>query len=143
MMAGIRGRNTTPELIVRRGLHAMGFRFRLHDRALPGKPDLVLPKWKAIIFVNGCFWHGHDCDLFRWPSTREQFWRQKIGRNIERDAEVAVLLDQVGWRVLNIWECSLKGKHRIGAGAVIEAAAIWLRSDRKQGEIRGTDGAGR
>lgn len=88
MMAGIRGKDTKPELVVRRGLHALGFRFRLHDRALSGKPDMVLPRWRAVIFIHGCFWHAHDCPLFRWPGTRQDFWRQKIGRNQERDAEV-------------------------------------------------------
>ena len=142
MMAGIRGKNTKPELVVRRGLHALGFRFRLHDRVLPGRPDLVLPRWRAVIQVHGCFWHGHDCPLFRWPATRQEFWRTKIGRNIERDAEVEAALDHAGWRVLTIWECALKGPGRIGADAVVANAAQWLRSDARAGEIRGTGGAG-
>lgn len=142
MMAGIRGKDTKPELVVRRGLHALGFRFRLHDRALPGKPDMVLPRWRAVIFIHGCFWHAHDCPLFRWPGTRQDFWRQKIGRNQERDAEVEVALDHAGWRVLKIWECSMKGPGRIGADAVMPLTADWLRSDRRQGEIRGTLRAG-
>lgn len=141
-MAGIRGKNTKPELVVRRGLHALGFRFRLHDRALPGKPDLVLPRWRAVIQIHGCFWHGHDCPLFRWPGTRQEFWRTKIGRNVERDAEVEAALDHAGWRVLTIWECALKGPGRIGADAVLASAAQWLRSDARAGEIRGTGGAG-
>jgi DNA mismatch endonuclease (patch repair protein) len=140
MMAGIRGKNTKPELVVRRGLHALGFRFRLHDRALPGKPDLVLPRWRAAIQIHGCFWHGHDCRLFRWPGTRQEFWRTKIGRNVARDAEVEAALDHAGWRVLTVWECALKGPGRLGAEAVIAGAAEWLRSDARTGEIRGTRG---
>ncbi|HEY0622780.1 very short patch repair endonuclease [Sphingomonas sp.] len=142
MMAGIRGKNTRPELIIRRGLHALGFRFRLHDRKLPGAPDLVLPRWRAVIFVHGCFWHGHDCPLFRWPGTREEFWRTKIGRNRVRDTEVEALLDQAGWRVMKIWECSMKGTGKIGIERVIPLVADWLRSDRQGGEIRGVDHAG-
>lgn len=142
MMAGIKGKDTKPELVVRRGLHALGFRYLLHDRRLPGKPDMVLPRWHAVIFVHGCFWHGHDCPLFRWPSTREDFWRQKIGRNQERDAKVEADLDRTGWRMLKIWECSMKGTSRIGVETVLPLAAEWLRSDVLTGEIRGTVHAG-
>jgi DNA mismatch endonuclease (patch repair protein) len=142
MMAGIKGKDTKPELVVRRGLHALGFRFVLHDRRLPGKPDMVLPRWHAAVFVHGCFWHGHDCPLFRWPGTRQDFWRQKIGRNQERDAEVEAALDHADWRVLKIWECSLKGIGRIGIDRVVPLAADWLRSGERAGEIRGTVRAG-
>jgi DNA mismatch endonuclease (patch repair protein) len=142
MMAGIRSKDTKPELVVRRGLHALGFRYRLHDRRLPGKPDMVLPRWRAAIQVNGCFWHGHDCALFRWPGTRQDFWRAKIGRNVERDREVDAALDHAGWRVLTVWECALKGPERVGAEVVVNHAADWLRSDARTGEIRGTDRAG-
>jgi DNA mismatch endonuclease (patch repair protein) len=138
MMAGIRAKDTKPEMVVRRGLHALGFRFVLHDRRLAGKPDMVLPRWRSAIFVHGCFWHGHDCPLFRWPGTRQDFWRQKIGRNQERDAEVEAELDRAGWRVLKIWECSLKGTGRIGIDRVVPLAADWLRSGERVGEIRGT-----
>lgn len=138
MMAGIKGKNTKPELVVRRGLHALGFRFLIHDRRLPGKPDMVLPRWRAVILVHGCFWHGHDCPLFKWPKTREAFWQEKIGRNRERDAEAETLLGQAGWRVLRIWECSIKGPGRIGEGAVLQLAAEWLRSSDRTGELRGT-----
>lgn len=142
MMAGIRAKDTKPEMVVRRGLHALGFRFVLHDRRLAGKPDMVLPRWRSAIFVHGCFWHGHDCPLFRWPSTRQDFWRQKIGRNQERDAEVEAELDRAGWRVLTIWECSLKGTGRIGIDRVVPLAADWLRSGERVGEIRGTERTG-
>ncbi len=143
MMSGIRGKDTKPELVIRRGLHALGFRYRLHDRQLPGKPDLVLPRWRAVIQIHGCFWHGHDCPLFRWPQTRQEFWRAKISRNLKRDHEVNEALDRAGWRVLTVWECALKGRSRIGADATVTRAAAWLRSGTRTGEIRGTDGAGR
>lgn len=143
MMSGIRGKDTKPELVIRRGLHALGFRYRLHDRQLPGRPDLVLPRWRAVIQIHGCFWHGHDCPLFRWPQTRQEFWRAKIGRNVERDREVNEALDRAGWRVLTVWECALKGPGRIGADTAVTRAAAWLRSDARAGEIRGTVGAGR
>lgn len=142
MMAGIRGKDTKPELVVRRGLHALGFRFRLHDRALPGRPDLVLARWRAVIQVHGCFWHGHGCSLFRWPGTRKDFWRDKIGRNVERDTEVQAALDRAGWRVLTVWECAIKGPGRIGADETVARVAEWLRSDARTGEIRGMDRAG-
>ena len=84
MMAGIRGKNTKPELAIRSALHRLGIRFRLHDKGLPGKPDLVFPKYRAVVLVHGCFWHGHDCHLFRWPKTRSEFWRHKIGANVTK-----------------------------------------------------------
>ena len=141
MMAGIRGKDTKPEFVVRRGLHRLGFRFRLHDRSLPGRPDIVLARWRAVIQIHGCFWHGHDCQLFRWPGTRQEFWRNKIGRNVKRDQYVDAALDQSGWRVLTVWECALKGPGRIGANAVVAGAADWLRSEKRTGEIRGMDRA--
>jgi DNA mismatch endonuclease (patch repair protein) len=110
MMSGIRGKDTKPEMIIRRGLHARGFRFRLHDRTLPGKPDLVFPKYRAVIFVHGCFWHGHECHLFKWPKTRVEFWREKIEGNRARDVRVALELRGSGWDVIEVWECQLKDK---------------------------------
>ena len=126
MMAGIRGKDTRPEMILRRGLHARGFRFRLHDRRLPGSPDLVCAGRRAAVFVHGCFWHGHACPLFRLPATRQEFWRAKIEGNAARDkaAEAALLAD--GWRVLTIWECALKGRGRLPAETVLDRAAEWL-----------------
>ena len=137
-MAGIRGKDTKPEMIVRRGLHALGFRYRLHDRGLAGQPDMVLPRHRAVIFVHGCFWHGHDCPLFRWPKAREAFWREKISRNRERDGEAVAKLGQAGWRVLTIWECSIRGPGRIGADSVLLRAAEWIGSTTGAGDIRGT-----
>ena len=141
-MAGIRGKNTKPELIIRRGLHALGFRYRLHDSRLAGRPDMVLPRYRAVIFIHGCFWHGHDCPLFRWPKAREAFWREKIGRNRERDGAAEATLGEAGWRVLRIWECSIRGTGRIGADAVLPRTAEWLGSAAATGEIRGTERAG-
>lgn len=127
MMAGIRGKDTKPELLIRSGLHQMGYRFRLHDRALPGCPDVVLPGRRAVIEVRGCFWHGHDCHLFRWPSTRKEFWRAKIAGNIERDLRNQSDLLQQGWRVAEVWECQLKGKERRSVDEVLAKLAGFLR----------------
>jgi DNA mismatch endonuclease (patch repair protein) len=138
MMAGIRGTNTTPELTLRRGLHALGFRFRLHDRSLPGKPDMVFPRYHAVLFAHGCFWHGHDCHLFRLPSTRLDFWSAKIERNREVDGRADEALGQLGWRIGIVWECSLKGRTRRSLDDVLGECAEWLRSDRIRLEIRGS-----
>lgn len=114
MMAGIRSKNTRPELLVRRLLHRLGYRFRLHRKDLPGKPDIVLPKWNTVIFVHGCFWHGHsNCPLFRLPKSRTQFWAEKIAVNRVRDAEAKAILTALGWRVLEVWECASKGRTAI------------------------------
>lgn len=114
MMAGIKGKNTKPEIQVRKILHAHGFRFRLHQKNMPGWPDIVLPKYKTVIFVHGCFWHGHqNCPIFRLPKSRTEFWQEKIGNNILRDERNTGLLMESGWRVANIWECALKGASRL------------------------------
>ena len=138
MMSGIRGKNTKPELLIRKALHARGFRYRLHCRDLPGNPDLCLPKYRAVIFVHGCFWHGHGCHLFKWPKTRPEFWRQKIGRNCEVDEKARERLLSAGWRVAVVWECSLKGRERVSFDQVIESLAGWLPSSVVECEIRGT-----
>lgn len=126
MMAAIRAKDTKPEMLVRRGLHAMGFRFRLHDRKLPGKPDLVFPKHRSVIFVNGCFWHGHDCSLFKWPKSREAFWRQKIERNRANDAANAEKLTAMGWRYLTVWECAIKRRDKETIAVVLRECRYWL-----------------
>ena len=109
VMARVRGKNTAPEMQVRRLLHRLGFRYRLHGRDLPGSPDLVLPKRRAVVFVHGCFWHGHDCPRgARAPKQNAAYWTAKIGRNRMRDADVAGRLAAAGWRVLTVWECELK-----------------------------------
>lgn len=137
MMAGIRDKNTRPELILRRGLHALGFRFRLNVKVMPGKPDLVFSRRKAVLFAHGCFWHRHDCPLFVWPGTREDWWRAKLNRNRDVDADAAAALAVAGWRVGIVWECAVKGRNRRPVESVIEASATWLRSDAPNFEIRG------
>ncbi len=137
MMSGIRGKDTKPELTVRKGLYAKGFRYRLHYRKLPGKPDIVLPKYHAVVFIHGCFWHGHDCHLFKWPSSRPEFWKTKINRNQEKDVEVLAELKKLGWRVLIIWECSLKGKARRPFDEVIDKTSIWILKGSGKSQIRG------
>lgn len=141
MMSGIRGKNTKPELLIRKALHARGFRYRLHCD-LPGKPDICLPKHRAVIFVNGCFWHGHDCHLFKWPSTRPEFWQAKIGRNRELDAKAEAALLGMGWRVAAVWECALKGRRRLDISEVAYKLEQWLVSSHKQLKIEGTADAG-
>lgn len=127
MMSGIRGRNTKPEILIRRLLHRRGFRFRLDVRELPGRPDIVLPRYRAAIFVHGCFWHGHDCPLFKWPQTRPEFWREKIARNRTNDAKALAALAAQGWRIAIVWECAIRGADR-DVGALIEQLETWLRS---------------
>lgn len=138
-MAGIRGTNTKPELVLRRGLHAAGFRFRLHDKRLPGKPDIALPRWKSVVLANGCFWHGHDCHLFRLPATRPEFWAAKIARNREVDKRNDSELAALGWRRGIVWECALKGRTRLPEADVLVGLVGWLRSDASVFELRGTD----
>lgn len=108
-MSRIRSKDTKPEMLVRRFLHANGFRYRLHDKKLPGKPDIVLPKYKTVIFIHGCFWHGHEgCRYYVVPKTRTEWWVTKINSNISNDTKATVTLAQEGWRVINLWECQLK-----------------------------------
>jgi DNA mismatch endonuclease, patch repair protein len=127
MMAGIKGKNTRPEMLVRRGLHAMGFRYRLHDKRLPGKPDLVFPKYRAAIFVHGCFWHGHDCPAFKWPKTREPFWREKISANQKRDKQQIADLVRAGWNVSVVWECALRSKRPDELATLLRLLATWMQ----------------
>ncbi len=108
-MSRIRGKNTKPEMLVRRFLFANGFRYRLHDKKLPGKPDIVLPKYKTVIFVNGCFWHGHEgCRYFVLPKSNLSYWAPKIDKNIKRDLINEIELIKTGWEIIRIWECQLK-----------------------------------
>ena len=110
-MSRIRGKNTTPEILVRKGLHARGFRFRLHNKKLPGCPDIVLPKYGVAIMVNGCFWHGHKgCRYATEPKSNVEFWEAKIARNRHRDEVTAAHLEALGWTVITVWECELRGK---------------------------------
>lgn len=108
-MSRIKGKNTKPELLVRKFLHANGFRYKLHDKTLPGKPDIVLPKYKTVIFVHGCFWHGHEgCKYFVVPKTRTEWWTDKISHNKANDTKAMKRLKKEGWKIIEIWECNLK-----------------------------------
>ena len=110
-MAAIKGKDTKPEMIVRKYLFSRGLRFRVQVRKLPGNPDIVLPKYKTVIFVNGCFWHGHEgCKYFRLPKSNVEFWKEKIERNIKRDKESTQALFDLGWKVVRVWECELRNK---------------------------------
>lgn len=131
-MSRIKGRDTAPEMIIRRALHARGFRYRLHDKRLPGRPDLVFPKHHAVIFIHGCFWHGHDCHLFKWPATRREFWQHKIEQNRLRDEKAISALSSKGWRTLVVWECSLKGPRKHAPSHVISHCEAFLNSARSR-----------
>lgn len=108
LMARVKNRNTAPELTVRRTLHRMGYRFRLHRKDLPGHPDITLPRHKKVIFVHGCFWHGHDCPRGKRPATNQEFWNRKLNRNLERDIKAQAALVAAGWSVLVLWDCQVK-----------------------------------
>lgn len=129
LMSRIKGKDTRIELDVRHGLHALGFRYRLGGAGLPGRPDIVLPRYRAVVMVHGCFWHRHDCHLFRLPKTRTEFWDKKIGANRERDVRNAGHLKELGWRVEVIWECELRGKPVEDRAAVIAELGRRIRTD--------------
>lgn len=138
-MSRIRGRDTKPELFLRRALHARGLRFRLHRKELPGCPDLVFPRFHAVLFVHGCFWHGHACSMFHLPATRAAFWRRKIDQNVKRDGIVQGKLAQDEWRVLTVWECALRGPGRKPSETVATEIIRWLRRNEPSKTIRGGD----
>ena len=134
MMAGIKGKDTKPELVLRRALHARGFRYRLHSKNVPGRPDLVFPKHHAIVFVHGCFWHRHEgCRYTTTPSTRPVFWQAKFDANVIRDAAIRGQLKEAGWRVATVWECSLRKSDHVEAAA--DQLTGWLISKSLQFEI--------
>ena len=138
MMAGIKGRDTKPERQVRSYLHSSGFRFRLFRKDLPGRPDIVLPKWKAVVLVHGCFWHAHpSCAFFRIPKTRTAFWTEKLARNAQRDAVAVDALLNMGWRVAVVWECAL----RADSASAMASLQSFIRSDRTYIEIAGPSAA--
>jgi len=136
-MRAVKSKNTKPELQIRKHLHSLGYRYRLHSKKLPGKPDLVIQKYNTAIFINGCFWHGHDCPAFTWPKTRSDFWKEKISGNIKRDADNINQLSKLGWRVMIIWECALKGKEKLDLDDIGKNIVTWLASDRQTMIIRG------
>lgn len=131
MMSGIRGKNTSPELIVRKALHRQGLRFALHDRKLPGRPDLVLPRHRAVVFVHGCFWHRHPCCAYcTTPATRPDFWSKKFEGNIVRDRRNVEKLTEEGWRVFVVWECGLKHE----PDKLLKRLATAIRQKKNEGE---------
>jgi len=135
-MSGIRGKDTKPEMAVRRALFAAGFRFRLHRRDLPGAPDVVMLGRKVAVFVHGCFWHRHvGCRYAKMPATRPEFWKDKLGKNAERDRRTIDQLQSMGWRVLVVWECAIRDK-AVLAG-LPEALAGWVEGGASFGEIAG------
>jgi len=137
-MSIIKSKNTAQEILIRKALYGRGFRYLLHVTTLLGKPDMVLPKYRAIILVNGCFWHAHYCHLFKWPKSREEFWKEKIGSNVSRDKRNLISYEEQGWRTLTVWECSLKGKCRLSLEEVISTIENWILHGTGNKEITGT-----
>ncbi len=134
MMANIKGKNTKPEITVRSLLHRQGFRFRLHDKSLPGKPDIVLKKYHAVIFVHGCFWHRHEnCKFSSNPKQNIKYWKKKFSGNVRRDSEVYFQLKTLGWRTAIIWECGTRDKSNIQIH--IEYTGCWIKSDSEYIEL--------
>lgn len=135
MMSRIRGKDTAIERSLRQAIFAQGFRYRLHVVRLPGKPDIVFSKYRAVVFVHGCFWHGHSgCSLFHMPGTNTEFWKTKIIGNKARDAQAQEQLKSLGWRIATVWECALRGKD---AAAVAKQLGGWLEDGTSEMEIRG------
>ena len=130
MMSGVRAKNTSPEIFIRQGLHALGFRFRLHAKDIPGKPDIVLPKHRALIIVHGCFWHGHGCRYCKTPKTNTAFWQEKIQGNKLRDNRILQLQLDAGWRCLVVWECAVRRAKQMPCELnTVALCASWLAGD--------------
>lgn len=136
-MSRIRGRDTGPELTLRKALHARGLRYRVHVRNLPGTPDIVFPTRRVVVFVNGCFWHGHDCPSGVMPKTNEVFWQDKIARTRARDRLVEDALQRDGWRTLNVWECALRGRARLNLVDLVDKIIEWLSVSEMKCDIAG------
>ena len=131
IMARVQSRNTGPELILRRALHARGLRYKLHDSALPGSPDLVFPRYGAVCFVHGCFWHRHDgCPRATTPATNREYWERKFGANVRRDGKHRTALLEAGWRVGIVWECALRPKNRVKE--VVDSVERWLKGQQRK-----------
>ena len=136
-MKNIKGRNTKPELLIRQGLHRRGLRFRLNNSNLPGKPDLILPRHGVVVFIHGCFWHGHDCPMFHLPETRREFWRNKIESTKIRDLKVHSELLVLDWRILTVWECSMRGKNRMPPDSLIDSCVDFIHSQARTQVLTG------
>lgn len=139
-MSRIRAKDTKPEMLLRRGLHGLGLRYRLHQRTLPGCPDLVFARFRTAVFVHGCFWHGHNCQLFKLPETRTAFWLKKISDNRKRDVRTVKLLREQEWRVLTVWECALRGSRRPDLREVLRQIESFLNGNRKMLDLAGGSG---
>lgn len=137
IMSRVGQKNTGAELLLRISLHRLGLRYRLHDRSLPGSPDLVFPRFKAVVFVHGCYWHSHGCHRSMVPKSRRRFWTEKFNANRLRDERKQNLLLESGWRVMTVWECALRGKTARPSIDVAIAVASWLKSSRRTGEFSG------
>ena len=137
MMSAIKGRNTKPELLVRKRLFARGLRYSLHSSLLPGKPDLVFRRYKAVVLIHGCFWHGHECRLFKWPKSNQTFWRNKITRNRSVDTRTLKELRALGWRIMTVWECAVRGVPEQRLDIVADRLQHWIQGQRLSGVISG------
>jgi DNA mismatch endonuclease, patch repair protein len=135
IMASVGHKNTGGEVLLRKALHRLGLRYKLHDRSLPGSPDLVLPRVKAVVFVHGCYWHSHGCYRSTTPKTRRKFWTDKFAANRARDIKKHTQLLDLGWRVLTVWECTLIGKTAKPLDIVTKKTLQWLKSSKRIGEI--------
>lgn len=128
IMASVKGKDTSPELLVRKELHRRGFRYRLYPKDIPGKPDLVFPKFNAIIFIHGCFWHGHNCEKGKLPKSNLSFWEEKIVKNKQRDRKNVVKLKKEGYKILTIWQCKIIGKRKMPIKILGDKVESWLLS---------------
>jgi len=135
MMSGIRNKNTKPELYIRHGIHQLGFRYRLHSTQIPGNPDIALPKHRALIVINGCFWHGHNCHYFRWPKSNKEFWKKKIASNKKRDSRNIAVQKALGWRILVVWECAVRRSIHDSDFDTISLVANWLNKKKQMAEL--------
>lgn len=136
IMSNVRAKNTEPELLIRSALFKLGFRYRIHSKKLPGCPDIVLPKYRAVIFVHGCFWHGHACRAGKLPSTNTEFWKLKISKNQERDRIISHKLNALGWKILYVWECSLKGSQRKLFDLLVLKITHWIKKEESNKDIQ-------
>ncbi len=137
-MAAIRGKDTKPEMAVRKSLHRKGFRYRLHVKDLPGKPDIVLPKYRTVVFIHGCFWHRHKgCKNAVMPKTNTVFWQKKLNGNVERDQKNQKMLQRMGWRIIVVWECAVKGNNARETELIVDRIVKWLPGNGKRLVISG------